>query len=349
MSHWIDRKWINNVSPHLELFSWTGNDVANFRCNVCGDSKKKKTLKRGFFLWFNDTFFYKCHNCGYSMPLGAYLKDYFPSKYREYLFDTFKDSPSNKRRSSSSTHQQNPDAAVLFDCKYASYLTALNAGHPAIEYCESRMIPVDRYSDILYCADFNKFVKSSIHGKYEEKYFPGDQRIIFLMKDFDKTVIGLQARSILDDSDVLKFVTLKLDDKKPKMFGLNKLNPGLPIFVVESIIDSIQLPNALAICGGDISESINTSLGGRGVNPKNIYVSLDNEPRKPDTIKRMDKAIANGYNVTFWSIDSLKYNDINDMMTSGQLTVHDILAEIKHNSFNGLQAKNEMVAWKKTR
>ena len=42
MSLYIDKKYINMLSPRLERFAWKKQDLANCRCPLCGDSKKNK-------------------------------------------------------------------------------------------------------------------------------------------------------------------------------------------------------------------------------------------------------------------------------------------------------------------
>jgi hypothetical protein len=49
---WIDVKYANLLSTQLELFKVkkTNPYLANFRCPVCGDSKKNKSKTRGYIL-----------------------------------------------------------------------------------------------------------------------------------------------------------------------------------------------------------------------------------------------------------------------------------------------------------
>ena len=46
---YIDKKYINQISPLLERFKWKSDNLANCRCKICGDSQKNKSKSRGYF------------------------------------------------------------------------------------------------------------------------------------------------------------------------------------------------------------------------------------------------------------------------------------------------------------
>ena len=48
----------------------------NFRCNVCGDSKKKKSKKRAWILTNRVPWMFYCHNCFESIPVEFWMKLY---------------------------------------------------------------------------------------------------------------------------------------------------------------------------------------------------------------------------------------------------------------------------------
>jgi hypothetical protein len=49
MSLFIDKKFINIVSPQLDKFVWKKDNLANCRCPICGDSTTNKNKARGYF------------------------------------------------------------------------------------------------------------------------------------------------------------------------------------------------------------------------------------------------------------------------------------------------------------
>lgn len=126
------------------------------------------------------------------------------------------------------------------------------------------------------------------------------------------------------------------DEDKPKVFGLDSVDLNDKTYVVEGPIDSLFLPNSLAMVGADINLE--------NIGLKNKFVVIyDNEPRNAQIMKRLEKTIKMGYNVVIWP-DGLAEKDINDMVLSG-LKVEDI---INGHTFKGLRAELELARWKKT-
>ena len=70
MSSYIDLKFINEISGRLGQFKKKGDNLFNFRCPHCGDSKKSSTKARGFVYRKKSDMFFKCHNCGMGQTLS---------------------------------------------------------------------------------------------------------------------------------------------------------------------------------------------------------------------------------------------------------------------------------------
>ncbi len=73
MDH-IDSKFIGLVSSRLEKFKRVKANLYNFRCPICGDSKKNKSKTRGYLYAVKDNTNFKCHNCGASLSLNNFIK-----------------------------------------------------------------------------------------------------------------------------------------------------------------------------------------------------------------------------------------------------------------------------------
>ena len=71
----IDHKYILLIGTKLDLFKPIGDNIFNFRCPFCLDSKKNKFKKRGYFYPRDDTASFKCHNCGLNLSFTDFLKD----------------------------------------------------------------------------------------------------------------------------------------------------------------------------------------------------------------------------------------------------------------------------------
>ena len=87
----IDSKFIGLISPRLEKFKRVKSNLYNFRCPICGDSKKNKTKTRGYLYTMKANVNYKCHNCGASMSLGNFIKKIDTTLYKKYSLEKFKD------------------------------------------------------------------------------------------------------------------------------------------------------------------------------------------------------------------------------------------------------------------
>jgi len=72
-SSYIDVKYINLCSSVLERFKQKRTNLWNFRCPICGDSKKSKTKCRGFVYEKKNKYFYKCFNCNYGTSFNKFL------------------------------------------------------------------------------------------------------------------------------------------------------------------------------------------------------------------------------------------------------------------------------------
>lgn len=345
MSSIIQQKYISFISSTLDRFKWIQpNKVANCRCNICGDSEKSEYKARGYFYLVQkfDTFMYKCQNCGASMGFRNYLKLYFPHYYQELKLEEFVYTRENTFQENPKTKEPDYISAVKvtmnFEKELITPITKLDKDHPAVQYIISRQIPKDKYQNIYYTANFKEFVHS--YQEVDNRKYPEDERIVFLMKDKEGNIFGAQGRS-LDPKAGLRYVTVKFDDNLPKIFGLDTVNTKYPIIVTEGVIDGFFLPNCVSICGGDIGESLKAV----DVPFSQFIVVLDNEPRSKDTIQRMDKAINAGCNVVFSKIPT-KYKDINNMILGG-IDIRTIRADIAKNTYNGSKAKAMLRQWKK--
>ena len=94
------------VMVQLDQAKWKNNNTLNHRCNYCGDSQKNTYKCRGYHFVVDQSFVYKCHNCGKSTSSQNFLKDHFPSVHKEFVIELFTEKhvkkKSDKRRMPSS-------------------------------------------------------------------------------------------------------------------------------------------------------------------------------------------------------------------------------------------------------
>jgi DNA primase len=167
-----------------------------------------------------------------------------------------------------------------------------------------------------------------------------EPRLIIPFLDENKQLFGFQGRSFRKDDD-LKYITILLDESKPKMFGLDTVDPNKTVYAFEGPIDSLFIPNSVASAGG----RIDTNLLLTSLSKSNIVIVYDNEPRNKETIQKMESAIDLGYKIVIWP-EHIKEKDINDMILSGSSSsvIKNIL---EMNIYNDLAAKLKLITWKK--
>ena len=125
------------------------------------------------------------------------------------------------------------------------------------------------------------------------------------------------------------------------IFNFNNVDRTKTIYVTEGPIDSLFLPNGIAVAGSDfkkIPEDIKD----------NAILIYDNEPRNKQIIKKMEEVIDLGYRVCIWNDKRItEYKDINDMIMSG-LSESEVVEIINRNTVYGLSAKLQLMEYKKT-
>jgi hypothetical protein len=217
-------------------------------------------------------------------------------------------------------------------------VSQLSPNHPIKKFVDSRKIPNPYHAKLFCCPNFKAYTNELIPGKFDEDSITRDEaRLLIPFINEDKMVHAYQGRAI-GKSDV-KYITIVLNDNIPKLYGLDALDKNKKIYVVEGPIDSMFIPNSVATAGGDLVSAISAL-------PKdNVVVVYDNEPRSRDTIKKLDKAVINGYNVVVWP-DNLDHKDINDMSLAG-LSSDFIKHIIDTNTYRDLAAKMALTKWSK--
>ena len=159
-----------------------------------------------------------------------------------------------------------------------------------------------------------------------------DEPRIIIPLIYLNTVVGFQGRSL--GPSKVKYITVMLNDDAPKIYGLDNLRGGAPVYITEGPFDSSFVPNSIALCGAD------GDVGKWGVSDP-IWV-YDNEPRNREIVQRISDTIDHGDKVVIWPNDMWE-KDINDMVLNG----HMIMDLLESNTYSGLEAKVKFNSWKK--
>lgn len=345
--NYIDVKYVNLLSPRLERFQIKSTRPyrVNFRCPVCGDSHKSKAKTRGWILENkNNLASFYCHNCGASMSFPKFIEYLDPGLYTDYIIDRKLDSISVEKpqelyekpleQIKNKVPEFKKSGSPLLAIKKISQL---DNDHPAKQYVLKRQIPTNAHHRLYYTPKFKSWVNSIIPNKLDDK-MKDEPRLIIPFIDQRGNLFGFQGRSFRKN-DPLRYITIMIDENKPKIFGLDEVDFERPYFIFEGPIDSLFIKNSIAMAGSDGDFTSMQNLG-------NSTLVFDNEPRNKEIVAKMEKYILKGLKVCIWD-EAIKSKDINDIVLNEGLSPHDIKILIENRTFSGLRAQLELAKWRK--
>jgi len=336
MSSYIDIKFLNLLSTRLPKFKRKSDNLFNFRCPHCGDSQKSASKARGFVYRKKNDMFFKCHNCGVGQTLGNLIKFLDPNMHKEYIFERFKQGK---------THEEKPE----FDFTPSKELKSRNRydkaldelqrfdelvqTHPAKQFVYKRLIPKEHWDKFFLCSNFYEWTNSIIPNKFTDLR-QDHPRVVIPFYDRTGNFFAFQGRAFGKEQP--KYITIKFDETKQKIYGLERIDLNKPVMITEGPIDSLFLDNAIALAGADAVVNIQ---------PQQCTMIFDNEPRNKEIVNRMTKAVDKKFNVAVWP-ESLKHKDINDMIIAGMSSTK--IASLIHSStYCGLEAHQIINNWKR--
>ena len=319
----IDSKYIGLISSRLQKFKRVKADLYNFRCPICGDSKKHKNKARGYVYAYKADMNFKCHNCGASTTFSNFLKTLDPTLHKQYVLEKFKE-----RNTGKGSIIEEPK----FDFKKPVFRKKLDLPRAsevpiAREYLERRKLDPSKF---FFTNKFKQWTNTQ--KKTFDNITRDESRIVIPLYDVNNNLIGFQGRSLVPNS--VKYITVMINEEAPKIYGLDKVKTEKPIYILEGPFDSTLVENSVAMCGSDLD--IRT-FGWCDY----IWV-FDNEPRNREIVERISKTINRGDQVVIWP-SNIEEKDVNDMTLSG----HDVKSVLESNTYSGLKAKIKFNNWKK--
>jgi hypothetical protein len=273
-----------------------------------------------------------CHNCGASCSFYNFLKQVDPNLLEAYQLERYKLSANTN--SPEPTFTELKVKPVFKKTLSIPRIIDLPDGHFAKDYVIGRKIPEEMFSILHYADDFKSFVESF---GVEKDLKENDKRLIIPFYDKEGNLTGFQGRSLGDSK--IRYITIKLMDEGPRMFGYDKVDDTNKVFVFEGPIDSMFIKNSVGIASSSLESAVDF------LDKTKLVLVFDNEPRNKEIVKLMEHAIDNHFNVVIWP-EFIQEKDINDMVLNGFdiEDLHDIMD--KHTHVN-LRAKMEFVNWKK--
>lgn len=307
----------------------------NFRCPHCGDSAKRASMTRGWFYEYDNDLRYGCFNCNLNLKIGSYLKKFFPEYYREWLRDRRGETPERNHIEKDLFSIKTSYIEELPDCER---LDKISDEHPAKKYMLNRLIPHDKMHLFYFTMNWKTVANSIAKDTYPDE--EPEPRIVIPIYNRDGKMESVQGRA-LRKSDAIRYITIKSHENASKIFGVERVdNTDKPVFIFEGPIDSIFIPNGIAMSGGQVDPNVVPFRGRRA------WV-LDNENRSPDTMKRYEKLIEQGENVVLWDQAPWISKDINDMILKEKVNPITIYEYLCNNIVSGLRANNRFIRWKK--
>lgn len=339
----VDLKYCSILSTRMDRYKIKQSNPykANFRCPICGDSNKSKTLSRGWLIEKDQSTMFHCFNCGQSHPLWRLLKLTDVALYNDYVIDSKFDKLSYKDlqpklKGLDTITQKVPvfkkTGSPLLKIKKISQLAV---DHPARDYVNKRKIPIKAHYRLYYTSKFNAYVNSLMPDKLPDTD-RDKPRLILPFIGANGEVFGFQGRAF--DKTSLRYITIMLDEDKPKIFGLDQVDFTKRYYVVEGPIDSLFLSNAIAMAGADGNAHGMENL-------ENAVFVFDNEPRNKEICSRMEKCLDKGYKVCVWPANMVD-KDINDAILNNR-TCAEVELIINQNTHSGLQGKLKLTYWRK--
>jgi hypothetical protein len=279
-----------------------GHNYFNFRCQICGDSKKSKLKKRGYILTSKNPWIYFCHNCFYKKPVIIWLKEYHPQNYRAYIEECIRLNKNDEKvfvvknpglKPRKEVIEVHTDKIINPEREHTKFfIPILNKNSlqftKAQQICQSRRIPEDVWTKWFVAID----------GMYKN-------RLIIPFFDNKGKIYFYQGRA-LNDYMIPKYLSRSGDHNS--IYNYYNVDKSKFVNVTEGPIDSIFVENSIAMTGlKEDDHRLNDFLFKRFI--------LDNDNAgKEKSIKLMDL----GYSVFLWELFIKKYGlsnnikDIND-------------------------------------
>jgi hypothetical protein len=360
MSLWIDQSFVQRLCVRFRNFRQIKPNLWQMACPICGDSKKNLRKSRGYIYEKKQELMYRCHNCNAGHSFGNFMRLIDPVLYDEYKMELFKDRVQNEPtrfRSEApadvkeiiadvSTPPESEVAPEPVKKKPKSIFTfmqpvvKLPADHIAVQYLNERKIPQDKWKYFFFIEKYWTWInKVKPMDPKRAKYLQEQQehpRLIIPYFDKNYNIFRITARA-LDEQHEPKYIFTVIDDEKPSLYNYDFIDRDKTVYVVEGQIDSLFLPNCIAVGNANYGSPELRQLHDKVIVP-------DNQPRNPEVVKNIKSAVDMGYPICIW--DKVYGKDLNDMVKSGY-SLEEIKQIIDRNTYRGAAALLKFSEWKR--
>jgi hypothetical protein len=318
MIDWNDKTWINYVDgkvwenlPASSLKSRNNTEIT-FRCPICGDSKKNKLKKRGYF--YRRTGSFHCFNCEANMTGYDFLKaicppDVFDRIIQDYKVLNFNSIVKKSRQQNLPNQPFSQDFEILSPSPSYKYLldakwTTIPLTDQAKAYIDTRKIPLDKRSMLRTMLDSN------------------GREFILIQWIFDDKCIYHQLHNYLKHDirgqGPVKYVFPKDENinMQPKpVFNMDGVDPSFPyVFCTEGVYDSLFIKNGVALGGKVLTEYQHKML--KSCFPRHkIVLAFDNDDAGIQAmLKHIDKCPDVGFLNMYDILSTGHFKDVNEFV-----------------------------------
>ena len=310
----------------------------NFRCIKCGDSEKSKRLRRGWILFKDNLMTYYCHNCGCKpQSFKNFVREYSPELYTQYF----------KNRNVKDIFKKNYDVGAILVSNFTGkkinntddlskeilpysfpllkrevtgiYKKELQKR--AVQFVRNRKIPKKFHKDFLVCYEYTD--PEMIHFK---------DRLIIPYYDENRKMYCFSARALYDETP--KYLTWNRDNIK--IFNFFNADKSLPVLTFEGAIDSMFLPNSIALTGVTSPDSDQFKLIKKRF-PNVIWVT-DNQWCDKTGMKVARQLAEVGEYILVYPKIWRQWKDMNEIILSANLTSEAAYSIILDNVYKGKTA-----------
>lgn len=274
---------------------------------------------------------YGCFNCASSMRFSTFLSDFDPNMYKEYSLEMFKERSSSSSDKSSYVIPVETKAYVPNIFESLTPIKDLSSEHSVMMYASARHLPFETIP-MFYAKKFIEWSKGN-SNKFENWRDSDQRRIVFPWYDRDGAIMGYSARSL--DGEDPKYYRIFIAESKERFYGIDRLDDTKQVYVLEGEVDSMMIPNAVAVANGKLQQYLNT---------KAIYIP-DADVRNPHIMKNVEKMIDSGLKVCLMPLN-LPGKDLNELVCGQGWASGELIDMIHSNTYHGLQAKLRFAKWK---
>lgn len=308
------------------------------KCPVCGDSKKKKNLKRCHLFtkvtWDHDKI--HCFNCGWSGNMFSFLELVSPGLYNSYKNEKRSDSFNQLQTYESSTKVEIDTDDIIKNIN-VSFFDNLRTKPPKLFDLPNEFKEIE-VGDEFY----NYLIERKMTPDIIKKFRKCEGSIVYNNQPVElkkyivlplwcgSQVYGFQVRHIQHK----QFYTFIPEENEGyKVWNWFDVNMDEDLYIFESYFDALSsgLTNITAQLGATLSED-------RLKEAKKPIFVLDNQRVDPTAREESLKYVRRGYKVMVWPNKNIKYKDFNEILKKGG-TREQISKFITNNLDEGLTAE----------